>query len=188
MVLGLGGAFGFVFAWVLAAFSATYVGFELGWKPPWVGAEEKNGVVPFAVEYQRAPAMSSEYFRRVTFASGKHVGIAMDTGGHAALAVYALGDGTHALMDRARDLFRVDAEHETVDAEYGGRWFRLPDGTEEVRGWGTGGVDVVLENGERQLVADGVPVGERLDGRRMVGKFVPYGRFMAEAEDGLSEK
>ena len=187
--LGVVGVVGFVFAWALAVVSARYVGFELGWRPPWKGAEEKNGVVPFAVEYQRAPAFSSEYFRRVAFASGKRVGIAMDTGGLAGLTVYALGDGTHALMDRARNLFRVDAENETVDAEYGGRWFRLPDGTEEVRGWGTGGVDVVLENGEKQSVRDGVPVGESLDGRQMLGKFVPYGKFVAatDEDDWLAE-
>ena len=187
LVLGLGGAVGFYFAWVVAAFSAVYVGFELGWQPPWKGAEEKNGVVPFEVEYQRAPALSAEYFRRVAFASGKRTRIAMDPGGHAALSVYALEDGTHALMDSAGLLFRVDAAAETVDQESGGRWFRLPDGTEEVRSWGTSGVTVVLENGEEQASKDGVPVGKGLDGRRLLGKFVPNGRFMAEAEDRLTD-
>lgn len=163
---------------------------QVGWQPPWKGAEEKNGVVPFEVEYQRAPALSAEYFRRVAFASGKRVGIAMDPGGHAALSVYALEDGTHALQDSAGLWFRVDAAAETVDAECGGRWFRLPDGTEEVNGWETGyvtRVTVELADGERQSIEDGVPVGEGLDGRRLLGKFVPYGRFMAEAEDRLTE-
>ena len=186
LLLGLGGAVGFYFAWVVAAFSAAYVGFELGWQPPWKGAEEKNGVVPFEVEYQRAPAMSAEYFRRVAFASGRRARIAMDGGGHAALSVYALEDGTHALMDSAGLLFRVDAAAETVDQESGGRWFRLPDGTEEVRSWGTSGVTVVLENGEEQACKDGVPVGTSLDGRRLVGKFVPFGKFEREAEDLLA--
>ena len=182
MVLGLGGAVGFVIAWAVVVFASVALAYMMGWKPPWKGAEKKNGVVPFAVEYQRAPALSAEYFRRVAFASGKRVGIAMDPGGHAALSVYALEDGTHALVDSARIMFRVDAAAETVDAECGGRWFRLPDGTEEVRGWGTSGVLVVLENGESQSIKDGVAVGESLDGRRLLGKFVPYGRFMAEAE------
>ena len=149
--------------------------------------KEKNGVVPFAVEYQRAPALSAEYFRRVAFASGKRTRIAMDPGGHAALSVYALEDGTHALMDSAGLLFRVDAAAETVDQESGGRWFRLPDGTEEVRSWGASGVTVVLENGEEQASKAGVPVGKGLDGRRLLGKFVPNGRFMAEAEDRLTD-
>jgi len=145
-------------------------------------------VVPFEVEYRRAPAMSAEFFRRVAFASGKRVGIAMDTGGHAQLAVYALEDGTHALMDSAGDLCRVDAAAETVDMEGGWRWYRLPDGTEEVRSWGTSGVWVVLENGEEQSSKEGVPIGESLDGRRLLGQFVPYGAFEAEAEDWLTEK
>jgi hypothetical protein len=154
-----------------------------------VGAEEKNGVVPFEVEYQRAPAMSAEFFRRVAFASGKRIGIGMDTGGHAPMAVYALEDGTHALMDSAGFLCRVDAAAETVDAEGGWRWYRLPDGTAEVRSWGTGGgVWVVLENGEEQSSKDGVPIGESLEGRRLLGKFVPYGAFVAEAEDWLAEQ
>ncbi len=188
LVLGLAGAVGFVCAWAVATFSATYIWFELGWRPPWVGADEKNGVVPFEVEYQRAPAFSSEYFRRVAFASGKRVGIAMDPCGHAQLAVYALEDGTHALMDSAGFLCRVDAAAETVDAEGGWRWYRLPEGTAELRSWGTGGVWVVLENGEEQSSKEGVPIGESLDGRRLLGQFVPYGAFEAEAEDWLAEQ
>ena len=188
LVLGLAGAVGFLFAVAVAAFSSMAVAYKMGWVAPWVEVKEKNGVVPFEVEYQRAPALSSEYFRRVAFASGKRVGIAMDTGGHAPLAVYALEDGTHALMDSAGDLFRVDAAAETVDAEGGWRWYRLPDGTAEVRSWGTGGVWVVLENGEEQSSRDGVPIGESLEGRRLLGKFVPFGAFVAEAEDWLTEK
>ena len=188
LVLGLVGAVGFVCAWAVAAFSSMAVAYKMGWEAPWVGAEEKNGVVPFEVEYQRAPAFTSEYFRRVAFASGKRVGIAMDPCGHAQLAVYALEDGTHALMDSAGFLCRVDAAAETVDAEGGWRWYRLPDGTEEVRSWGTGGVWVVLENGEEQSSKEGVPIGESLDGRRLLGQFVPYGAFEAEAEDWLTEK
>ena len=188
LVLGLAGAVGFVLALAVAVFSSGFVAYYMGWEAPWVGAEEKNGVVPFEVEYQRAPAFSSEYFRRVAFASGKRVGIAMDTGGHAQLAVYALEDGTHALMDSTGDLFRVDAAAETVDMEGGWRWYRLPEGTEKVRSWGTSGVWVVLENGEEQSSKDGVPIGESLDGRRLLGKFVPYGAFVAEAEDWLAQK
>ena len=151
--------------------------------------KEKNGVVPFEVEYQPTLERPSEYFRRVAFASGKRVGIAMSTGRDAQLAVYALGDGRHALMDIAGHLFRVDASAETVDMEAEKRWVRLPDGTVGVADWGImGGVAVVLENGVKQTVKDGVPVGESLDGRRLLGKFVPYGRFVDEAEDWLTEK
>ena len=183
LALGLVGVVGVLCTCVVAVFSSLALAYKMGWKAHWVGAEEQNGVVPFEVEYRRAPSLGAEYDRRVAFASGKRVGIAMDTGGYAPLSVYALEGGTHALADEAGNLFRVDAAAETVDMEVGRRWFRLPDGTEEVSGWGTGGVDVVLENGEKQSVRDGVPVGEGLDGRRLVGKFVPYGRFV-EAEDG----
>lgn len=188
LVLGLAGAVGFVFAVAVAVFSSGFLAYYMGWEAPWVEVKEKNGVVPFEVEYRRAPAMSSEYFRRVAFASGKRVGIAMDTGGRAPLAVYALEDGTHVLMDSAGFLCRVDAAAETVDAEGGWRWYRLPEGTEKVRSWGTGGVWVVLENGEEQSSKDGVPIGESLEGRRLLGKFVPYGAFVAEAEDWLAEQ
>lgn len=188
LVLGLVGAVGFGLASVAATLLATHGGFAFGLRPPWVGADEKNGVVPFEVEYRRGPALGAEYDRRVAFASGKHVGIARDTGGHAALAVYALEDGAYALMDSAGFLFRVDAASETVDAEHGKRWFRLPEGTEEVKGWRVFGLSVVLENGERQSIKDGVPVGTSLDGHRLLGQFVPDGRFVEEAEDWLTEK
>ena len=61
----------------------------------------------------------------------------------------------------------------------------MPDGTEEVRSWGASGVTVVLENGEEQASKAGVPVGKGLDGRRLLGKFVPYGAFVAEAGEVL---
>jgi hypothetical protein len=167
LLLGLAGAAGFVPAWVAAGFCSIGVAHKMGWHAPWVEVAGKNGVVPFEVEYRPATTFTAEHDRRVAFASGKRVGIAMNTGGHAALAVYALEDGTHALADGAGFWFRVDAAAETVEEESAGRWFRLPDGTEKGVGRSTGGV----------------PVGTSLDGRRLVGKFVPLGRFVAEAEN-----
>jgi hypothetical protein len=160
---------------------------------PWAEAREKNGVVPFEVEYRfaRIPPMFSGGMatldRRVAFASGKRVGLARPRGGCAPLAVYALEDGTHALADGWGYLFRVDAAAETVEMDVEGRWFRLPDGTVDVNGWSMSGVTAVLENGEEQSSKDGVPAGTSLDGRRLLGKFVPYGRFEEEAEDWLAE-
>lgn len=189
LAFGLAGLAVFVLASGVAAFSSMFVADRMGWRGPWVEVKEKNGVVPFEVEYQPTPVRPSEYFRRVAFASGKRVGIAMSTGRDPQLVVYALGDGRHALMDIAGHLFRVDASAETVDMEAEKRWVRLPDGTVGVTDWGSmGGVAVILENGGTQTVKGGVPVGESLDGRRLLGKIVPYGRFVDEAEDWLTEK
>ena len=181
--IGVVGAVGFVMALIATFFASAGIAFALGWRGKWI-EPEKNGVVPFEVEYRVAHPFLAEFDRRVAFASGKRVGIAMDPGGDAELTVYALGDGSYALMDRARDLFRVDAANETVDAGEGRKWFRLPDGTQDIimRGFGRG-VEVRLEGGEEKWLEEKVPFGETLDGRRMLGKFVPYGRFEAATDD-----
>ena len=180
--IGVVGAVGFVMALIATFFASAVIALALGWRGKWI-EPEKNGVVPFEVEYRVAHPFLAEYDRRVAFASGKRVGIAMDTGGLADLTVYALGDDSYALMDRARNLFRVDAANETVDAGAGRKWFRLPDGTLDIIGRGGDGVEVRLEGGKEKWVEEGVPFGETLDGRRMLGKFVPYGRFEAATDD-----
>ncbi len=181
--IGVVGAVGFVMALIATFFASAGVALALGWRGKWI-EPEKNGVVPFEVEYRVAHPFLAEFDRRVAFASGKRVGIAMDTGGLADLTVYALGDGSYALMDRAGNLFRVDVANETVDAGEGRKWFRLPDGTLDIimRGFSRG-VEVRLEGGEEKWLEERVPFGETLDGRRMLGKFVPYGRFEAATDD-----
>jgi hypothetical protein len=205
LLLGLAGAAVFTFVGIVAAFAMEGV----PWRAPWVEVEEKNGVVPFEVEYRRAPG---GHFRRVAFPSGKRVVIATDTGKHAELAVYALADGTFALADAGGALFRVDAAAEAVDLGmdigvdvrehplYRGcgfaalregfgedpRWFRLPAGTVKIWMWNKGGFYVNLENGEERFVTKSVPLCTSMEGRRLVGKFVPFGKFEREAEDLLA--
>lgn len=186
--IGVVGAGGFAVALVVAWFASAGVSFALGWQGKWK-EPEKNGAVPFVVEYRAAHPFLAEYERRVAFASGKRVGIAMDPGGDAELTVYALGDGMYALAG-AGSLSRVDAANETVDAGVDRKWFRLPDGTLDIKGWESGrGVKVMLDGGEEKWVNGSVPFGETLDGRRMLGKFVPYGKFEAAADgdDWLAE-
>ena len=186
LLLGLAGTFGFTVAQLAARLSSMHLAYQLGWEAPWVGAKEKNGVVPFEVEYQRLPSFTSEFGRRVAFASGKRIGLTLDGGGHAALSVYALEDGTHALVDSARGLFRVDAAAETVSMGTGRKWFRLPDGTLGIDYWSGESVGVTLENGREETVQAGEPFGTTLKGRRLIGRFRPYGRFEASGEGGAA--
>ena len=187
LVLGLVITVGFAVGLPVAYFGSLAVANAVGWQHPWMESEEPNGVVPFEVEYRRAMTFTSEFDRRIAFASGKRVGLVPDTGGHAPLSVYALADGTHALADAGGYLYRVDAEAESVDMGTFGLWFRLPDGTAEVGGRGADGITVKLENGKDMSVSDGVPIGTSLDGRRLLGQFDPGGQFRPEADDWLAE-
>ena len=187
LVLGLVIAVGFVVGLPVAYFGSLAIANAVGWQYPWMGSEEPNGVVPFEVEYRRATTLPSEFDLRIAFVSGKRIGLVPDTGGHASLSVYALADGTHALADSAGGLYRVDAEAESVDMGTFGLWFRLPDGTAEVAGRGTHGITAKLENGEKMSVTEGVPIGTSLDGRRLLGQFVPGGKLLPEADDWLAE-
>ena len=86
---------------------------------PWVEAREKNGVVPFEVEYRfaRIPPMFSGSIatldRRVAFASGKRVELSGTPVRD--LVVYALEDGTYGLSDPLENRYRVDVAAETVE-------------------------------------------------------------------------
>lgn len=154
---------------------------------PWFAVSSPEGVVPFEVEFRRTPALTTEFDRRVLLPSGKNLALVQDTGGHAALAVYALADGTFALTDCVGNLSRVDAGKEVADLAACCRWYRLPDGTVKI-GWrGNDGIGVTLENGDETDVEDGVPVGSSLEGRKLLGTFTPGG-FAAEAEDWLAEE
>ena len=187
LVLGLVIAAGFMVGIPVAYFGSMFIANAVGWQHPWMEAKEPNGVVPFEVEYRRAMSLPTEFDLRVAFASGKRIGLWPDTGGHAALSVYALADGSHALADSAGNLYRVDAGEESVDVGTCGLWYRLPDGTAEVAGQGSSGITAKLENGEKMSVSDGVPIGNSLDGRRLLGKIVPGGKFLPEADDWLEE-
>ncbi|MBP1590222.1 MAG: hypothetical protein ILO10_08525 [Kiritimatiellae bacterium] len=157
---------------------ASFARMESGqgdWKSP-----GPNGVVPFEVEYRRVPMMFfAEFDRRVAFASGKRVVIDGDSGGYADLSVYALQDGTYVLTDDGVTLSRVDAADETVDMGLNGRWYRFPDGAAEIGPSWSGHVTIVLESGEEKIIEESVPYGDSLDGWRLLGKFVPYGKFVA---------
>lgn len=187
LVLGLVIAVGFALGIPVAYFGSLAIANALGWQHPWMESEEPNGVVPFEVEFRPAMTFTSEFDRRVAFASGKRIGLVPDTGGHAPLSVYALSDGTHALVDAAGNLYRVDAEAERVAKGTCGLWFRLPDGTAEVGGRGPDGITVKLENGKDMAVSEGAPIGTSLEGRRLLGQFVPGGKLLPEADDWLEE-
>ena len=160
---------------------ASFARMESGqgdWKSP-----GPNGVVPFEVEYRRVPMMFfAEFDRRVAFASGKRIVIDGDQGGQAALSVYALKDGTYVLTDDGETLSRVDTADETVDMGINGRWYRFPDGAVEIGPSWSGHVTIVLESGEEKIIEESVPYGDSLDGWRLLGKFVPYGKFVAGEE------
>ena len=187
LVLGLVIAVGFAVGLPVAYFGSLAIANAVGWQHPWMESEEPNGVVPFEVEYRRAMTFTSEFDRRIAFASGKRIGLVPDTGGHASLSVYALADGTHALADSAGGLYRVDAGTESVDMGTFGLWFRLPDGTAEVGGRGPDGITGKLENGKDMSVSEGIPIGTSLEGRRLLGQFVPGGKLLPEADDWLAE-
>jgi len=88
---------------------------------PWQESREKNGVVPFEVEYRIArfpPMFSGSQLmldRRVAFASGKRVELGGGPAWH--FKVYALDDGAYGLSDPFENRFRVDATAETVEEE-----------------------------------------------------------------------
>jgi hypothetical protein len=187
LVLGLVIAVGFAFGLPVAYFGSLAIANAAGWQHPWMESEEPNGMVPFEVEFRRALTFTSEFDRRVAFASGKRIGLVPDTGGHASLSVYALADGVYALADASGGLYRVDAKAESVDVGTHGLWFRLPDGTAEVGGRGSDGITAKLENGEDMSVSDGVPIGTSLEGRRLLGQFHPGGKLSQEADDWLEE-
>ena len=116
---------------------------------PWQESREKNGVVPFEVEYRiaRFPPMFSgsqlTLDRRVAFVSGKRV----ELGGGPAwnFEVYALEDGAFGVADPVGNRYRVDATAETVEEELAeGVWGALlgkflPDGHFETVAAGEGG-------------------------------------------------
>ena len=145
--------------------------------------------LPFAVEYKRAKTFCAEYDKRLLFKSGKRIGLLIDTCGYGPFRVYRLKDGTYCLVDgyglinNQRHL-RVNVEKETVELEFGGRWYAIPE-KGYVRGWG--GSDDYFSfdmysggdlNGEGWCVSvKGTPVDSSLDGMELIGEINTRGKF-----------
>ena len=145
--------------------------------------------LPFAVEYKRAKTFCAEYDKRLLFKSGKRIGLLIDTCGYGPFRVYRLKDGTYCLVDgyglinNQRHL-RVNVEKETVELEFGGRWYAIPE-KGYVRGWG--GSDDYFSfdmysggdlNGEGWCVSvRGTPVDSSLEGMELIGEINTRGKF-----------
>ena len=112
----------FVAAMMGASAGAEAIADRLKERQPWMGTDEKNGVVPFEVEYRYAKPHPSLFGgvvrldRRVAFASGAHVEVPGGGVSHGDFSVYALDDGAYAMGDRWGHVFRVDAEAGTLEA------------------------------------------------------------------------
>ena len=132
----------FTFCFVTASILRTVIRFsplatEGDW--PWTKGRITEDL-PFAVEYKRAKTFCAEYDKRLLFKSGKRIGLLIDTCGYGPFMVYRLKDGNYCLVDgyglvdNQRRL-RVNVENETVELEFGGRWYAIPE-KGYVRGWG----------------------------------------------------
>lgn len=182
----------FTFCFATASVLCTVIRFsplatEGDW--PWTkGRISKD--LPFAVEYKRAKTFCAEYDKRLLFKSGKRIGLLIDTCGYGPFRVYRLKDGNYCLVDgyglinNQRHL-RVNVEKETVELEFGGRWYAIPE-KGYVRGWG--GSDDYFSfdmysggdlNGEGWCVSvKGTPVDSSLDGMELIGEINTRGKFM----------
>ena len=182
----------FTFCFVTASILCTVIRFsplatEGDW--PWTKGRITEDL-PFAVEYKRAKTFCAEYDKRLLFKSGKRIGLLIDTGGYGPFMVYRLKDGNYCLVDgyglvdNQRRL-RVNVENETVELEFGGRWYAIPE-KGYVRGWG--GSDDYFSfdmysggdlNGEGWCVtAKGTPIGNSLDSMELIGEINTRGNFL----------
>ncbi len=192
--------FAFIVCAVLGGVVCTVVRFspiatESDW--PWTKGKITDQL-PFAAEYKRAKTLCAEYDKRLMFKSGKRIGLPIDTCGFGPFQVYRLKSGEYCLVDgfdrklpesfgdQSRWL-RVNVEKETVELKYGIGWFRIPE-KGYVRGWGgsedsldffsfsmyTGGN--LNETGWNVRVS-GTPVGDSLEGRKLIGTIDTRGRF-----------
>ena len=155
-------------------------------------------MLPFAVEYKRAKTMCAEYDKRLLFKSGKRIGLPMDTCGFGPFQVYRLKSGDYCLVDgfdrklpksfgdQSRWL-RVNIEKETVELKEGIGWFKIPE-EGYVRGWGGSPDDLShfsfymyrggnLNNKGWHVTVSGTPVGDSLDGKKLIGTINTTGQF-----------
>ena len=181
----------FMFCSISASILGTVIRFsqlatEGDW--PWTKGRITEDL-PFAVEYKRAKTFCAEYDKRLLFKSGKRIGLLIDTCGYGPFMVYRLKDGNYCLVDgyglvdNQRRL-RVNVENETVELEFGGRWYAIPE-KGYVRGWG--GSDDYFSfdmysggdlNGEGWCVSvKGTPVDSSLDGMELIGELNTRGKF-----------
>ena len=190
----------FTFCLVAASVLRTVVRFspiatEGDW--PWTrGRITKE--LPFAVEYKRAKTLCAEYNKRLLFKSGKRIGLLIDTCGYGPFRVYQLKDGGYCLVDGYGladnpRYMRVNIQAETVELKYENGWFAIPE-KGYVRGWGGVSNDLAgfsfdmysggsLNDEEGwQVNVKGTPVGDSLDGMRLVGEINTSGRFTKEGQ------
>ena len=194
----------FILIFLLCAVSSSLVCTVIRFSPiategdwPWTKGRMIDEL-PFAVEYNRAPTFSAEYDKRILFKSGKRVGLLIDTGGYGPFRIYRLNDGNYCLVDgygvagNSRYL-RVNVERETVELKVGCGWFVIPE-KGYVRGWG-GSDDLNLSfdmypggslNAKGWYVdVKGTPVGDSLDGMKLIGEIDTSGKFKpTTAPDG----
>ena len=151
--------------------------------------------LPFAVEYKRAKTLCAEYNKRLLFRSGKRIGLLIDTCGYGPFRVYQLKDGCYCLVDGYGRMnnpryMRVNTKAETVELKYENGWFAIPE-KGYVRGWGgvsndLAGFSFNMYSGESlddkgwQVNVKGTPVGDSLDGMRLVGEIDTTGEFTKE--------
>lgn len=123
---------------------------------------------PFAIECRRNNPIAVEYDKRIAFASGKRVGLYMDTGGYARTAVHAMESGVYALVEGEAPphTYRVDPGAETVEVLIDRHWYRLPDGETPIAGW-----DAAIPRDS------GRPAGDSPSRWRRLGTALPDGRF-----------
>lgn len=152
---------------------------DQGWRASGISQE-----VPFAVEFRDSHPFFAEYDRRITFRSGKHVGIDGDSGGSGEFAIYALATNEFYLVDRVtqsneeyRSEYRVNVMHETVEARCCGyAWVQVPDESLEVVSRSAEALCVKTSKGEVNSEKS-VPVGRSLDGKRFVGRVFPSAKI-----------
>lgn len=151
--------------------------------------------LPFAVEYKRAKTLCAEYNKRLLFKSGKRIGLLIDTCGYGPFRVYLLKDGSYCLVDgyglaNNPRYMRVNTKTETVELKHENGWFAIPE-KGYVRGWGGGytglaGFFFDMYSGESlndegwHVNVKGTPVGDSLDGMRLVGEIDTTGEFTKE--------
>lgn len=160
---------------------------DQGWR-----ASEFSKEMPFSIEHLPAHPFLAQYDRRITFRSGKHIGLWFGTGSKNAFWVYLLGTNTYYLVDEgmSRNEYRVDVDKETVECKCGSStWVRIPEGALSVSGHSSDGITVKTESGE-VAVNEGVPVGDALRNRRFICKVYPSGKIDRDdcAQDILNEK
>lgn len=182
----------FAFCFVTASVFCTVIRFspiaiEGDW--PWTKGRITEDL-PFAVEYKRAKTFCAEYDKRLLFKSGKRIGLLIDTCGYGPFRVYRLKDGNYCLEDgygmvnNQRHL-RVNVEKETVELEFGGGWYAIPDNG-YVRGWGGSddyfsfdmypGSDLNAKGWH--VPVKGTPVGNSLDDMELIGEINTRGEFV----------